>query len=251
MTKRTVHIHLLPQTLRKEDLIDACVVVIDVFRASTTIVYALANGATKVIPVAGIEDAEALAESSCEPLLIAGERNAIKLDGCDLGNSPLEYSPERVNGRAIILTTSNGTAALSHVVGASLVIVGCFANISASVAAAYESGRVVHLVCSGTNNGPSLEDALAAGAMAMALIQHETYLLSDDDLTQLVSALAERLGPVAAEFESVGRRSISARRLYRLGLEADITTALNWNTHTIVPRLVEQSTFGIPIILAG
>ena len=109
-------------------------IVIDVLRASTTIVTALGNGASAIIPLATVE--EARARQAQEPhLLLGGERNAHPLPGFDFGNSPLDYTPEKVQGREVILTTTNGTRALqgAHQAGASAIIVGALTNRQAVV----------------------------------------------------------------------------------------------------------------------
>jgi 2-phosphosulfolactate phosphatase len=248
MGSKIVRIHLLPQSVREESLAETCVVVIDVFRASTTMVHALSNGAVKIIPALTVEEAKFITASNAGSMLLAGERDAVKPDGFHLGNSPLEYLPDVVAGRSIAMTTSNGTVALSQVRNASKVLVGCFANISATVMAAGEAAGPVHLVCSGTHHGPSLEDTLAAGVMAQALTKQNSCVLSDDDTTQTIVRLMEHIGPEA--INRLARRSTAARRLCELGFNDDIATALAWNSHAVVPELVRYGDFpNLPFIV--
>lgn len=145
-------------------------IVIDVLRASTTIVTALGNGASAIIPLATVE--EARARQAQEPhLLLGGERNAHPLPGFDFGNSPLDYTPEKVQGREVILTTTNGTRALqgAHQAGASAIIVGALTNRQAVVDFCSSWDGSILLVCAGSHGRFSLEDALCAGAIIAGL----------------------------------------------------------------------------------
>ncbi|MEK6238577.1 MAG: 2-phosphosulfolactate phosphatase, partial [Planctomycetales bacterium] len=107
---RRLHVHLLPELTTEEALAESHVVVIDVLRASTTIVHALASGAAEVIPCLETDDARELSKrlASDNPLL-GGERGGEPIDGFDMGNSPTEYVESKVRGRKIIFTTTNGT----------------------------------------------------------------------------------------------------------------------------------------------
>lgn len=109
-----IKVHLLPKRAAPGELTDAQVVVIDVLRATTTIVQALASGAECVMPYASVDDAEAEAQRFEPRPLMCGERYGLKIDGFDLGNSPAEYTVDSVGGKRLILTTSNGTRALSY-----------------------------------------------------------------------------------------------------------------------------------------
>jgi len=237
--------------VQPRDLVRSSAIVVDLLRASTTIVHALGNGATKVIPVATVDQAKSLAASTPERLLLAGERNAVRIEGFDLGNSPLEYASERVRGRGIVLTTSNGTAAFSKVAAASAVLVGCLANLSAAVERARSIGNPVKIVCSGDDGAPSLEDTLAAGMIARALIQQGNYTLAEDDSTQMTAALVDHFGQSREGLTKAVWRSANARNLARLGLRDDVATALRLDSHDLVPRLTHDERVAIPVLTAG
>ncbi len=133
-------------------------VVIDVLRASTTIVAALAAGCPEIIPVETPEEARRLART--KGLLLGGERNSLRPEGFDFGNSPLEYTPEKIKGRPIAFTTTNGTRAMETCRQARCVLLGAFVNLHAVIGDLEENSRgqdeaVVHLVCAGTH-GKSL-----------------------------------------------------------------------------------------------
>ncbi|MBL9173415.1 MAG: 2-phosphosulfolactate phosphatase [Verrucomicrobiales bacterium] len=159
--------------LRQRDLRETVCVVFDVLRATSTLLAAFASGAESVEPVAGIP--EALAGRAADPtVMLAGERNGLRIDGSqtggvefDLGNSPREFTPDRVRGRRIVMTTTNGTRALHACTGAAAVLAASFGNLSATAHwLTREDPRQLLLVCAGTLDHASLEDTLAAGALA-------------------------------------------------------------------------------------
>ncbi len=164
------------EALRARDLADAVAVVFDVLRATSTFVTALGHGAKAVIPVETIGDA--LAARRRDPsVLLAGERNGLPIGAdlaggvaFDLGNSPREFTAERVAGRTIVSTTTNGTRALRASAGARGVLAASFLNLEATARWISGSGaeRVV-LVCAGTFDETALEDVLGAGSLVERL----------------------------------------------------------------------------------
>jgi 2-phosphosulfolactate phosphatase len=162
--------------LARRDLSRTTCVVFDVLRATSTMVTALANGAVEIIPVAEIPEALAIRAARPE-VLLAGERNGLRIRAdltgsidFHLGNSPREFTADRVRGRTIVITTTNGTRALQACAGAQNVLVGSFLNLRATVdwlCAAAPTNLLV--VCSGTIDQAALEDTLAAGALCDAL----------------------------------------------------------------------------------
>lgn len=159
--------------LPKRDLSKTVCVVFDVLRATSTIVTALANGAAAVIPVAEIPEALALKQKRPD-VLLGGERDGVRIRAnltgsvdFDLGNSPREYTRERVQGKTIVLTTTNGSRALRACAAAKSVLAASFLNLDAT--AKYlqsHSPSDLLLVCSGTYDQAAFEDVLAAGALA-------------------------------------------------------------------------------------
>lgn len=162
--------------LRARDLADAVAVVFDVLRATSTFVTALGHGAAAIIPVETIE--EALEARRRDPsLLLAGERNGLPIGAdltgsvaFDLGNSPREFAAERVAGRTIVSTTTNGTRALRACAGARVVLASSFLNLdtTARYVERISAGRVI-VVCAGTFEETALEDVLGAGAFVERL----------------------------------------------------------------------------------
>lgn len=177
-------IDLLPQ----RDLGRATAVVFDILRATSTMITALAHGAAGIYPARSIEEARALREKLPEALL-GGERHGDRIEGFDLGNSPLEYA-ENVRGRTIISTTTNGTIGLRACDGAWEVLAGAFLNMAALAAYLRAGARAeIVLVCAGTFREPALEDILAAG-MLVALLPGARL----SDAAQLALALWQQHG---------------------------------------------------------
>jgi 2-phosphosulfolactate phosphatase len=147
-------------------------VVFDVLRATSSMLTALANGALKIYPVGAIADALAL-RGSHPGALLAGERDGVRILAAqtggvdfDLGNSPREFTPERVAGREIIMTTTNGTRALAACRGARRILPGAFLNLGALARRIQaERSRRLLIICAGTFEEAAYEDVLAAGAL--------------------------------------------------------------------------------------
>ncbi len=219
--------------------------VIDVLRASTTIATALAHGAAAVRPVAGIEEARGLAAVLGAGTLLGGERGGVRIPGFDLGNSPLEYTPDRVAGKTIVITTTNGTAALHACREAREILVGALVN---RTAVADEVRRLagdsvpVHLVCAGTDGEITAEDVLAAGAILDAAAAGSVEALDESAREAVaffrrVAAAVDVQSGLVAEF----RRSPGGSNLVDLGMEADLPVAAAIDSLAVVPRLDRAS----------
>lgn len=175
-----IHAHFLPQLVSPEALAEGTVVVLDILRATSTITYALAAGAKRVIPCGEIEEARQLAERISEhdggkrPLL-AGERHGLTIEGFDLGNSPREYTDASVGGRTLVFTTTNGTRAMLHCRQARQVLLGSFVSLKAVVTRLRDAENV-HLLCAGTEGEITREDVLAAGAITHELMRPDDPL---------------------------------------------------------------------------
>ncbi|HXB59013.1 MAG TPA: 2-phosphosulfolactate phosphatase [Candidatus Acidoferrales bacterium] len=159
--------------LAEGDLGGTACVVFDVLRATSTIVTALANGASAIIPVSEISEAMDIGKKRPE-VLLGGERNGVKIRTAegefDFGNSPREYTPEKVQGKTIVSTTTNGTRALRACAHAKMVLAGSFLNLGATAKFLREQNfENILLVCAGTRENTALEDVLAAGALGEIL----------------------------------------------------------------------------------
>ena len=155
------------QQLTPQDVQGRVVAVIDVLRASTTIAVGLSNGARAVMPMESSDEAVTRSKQfERGAVLLAGERRMLKMDGFDLGNSPIEHSRDAVEGKTVLLATTNGTKALLAVQGARDVVVASYVNLSAvstMLRTAVRGGADITLVCAGQDRQFALEDAACAG----------------------------------------------------------------------------------------
>jgi len=221
----------------------AAAAVIDVLRATTTIVTAVENGARGVVPVATPGQAYAW-RSAADGVLLGGERGARRIPGFDLGNSPLEYGRERVAGRLIVLTTTNGTLAFRKVLEASgpgdeppELIAACLRNARAAAVHLWEraraAGRGVLLVCAGTRGWFSAEDAYCAAAVLKGLAACGTVALGDG------ARAVQRFGALAQGAREELSDTRHGRTLLELGFEADVAFCAETSVSEVVPRLVD------------
>ena len=217
-------------------------VVIDVLRASTTMITAIARGAARVVPVADVAQARRVAEDLGRDALLGGERGGVKIDGFDLGNSPLEYTAARVAGRTVVITTTNGTAALAACRDARAILIGAIVNraaVAAAIRRLARDGDHVHLVCAGTDGAVSAEDVLAAGA----ILDAATGAGTDDVLDDAALAARGFFRRVAARDDlplalvDEFRRSPGGANLVALGMQADLPAAAAIDSLPLVPTL--------------
>jgi 2-phosphosulfolactate phosphatase len=233
--RQIVRIYPLPAQIEPGDLAGGVAVVIDVLRASTTIVVALANGAARVIPCGDVETARRLAtEDRSGNTLTGGERGGVKIEGFDLDNSPASYSRDRVAGKTIVFTTTNGTAALLRTDGAARVLIGAFVNRQAVVETLHADGRPIHLICAGTDGRLTSEDLLGAAAIAAGLSRFDDVEMWDDSTKGAAQNWPEGI-PAKLLIDSL-RRSSGGRNLVELGFDQDIVRAAEVDSISVVPE---------------
>lgn len=209
------------------------VVVIDVLRASTTIVTALSNGAKEIIPVGSVEFAMKISGDSFKGhTLLGGERNTKKIEGFALGNSPLEYVKDIVNGKSIVLFTTNGSKSIVKAKYASNLFVMAFLNINAVAKRLLEMNENFQIVCSGNNGKFSYEDSACAGLLISIILNNnkETEL---DDSSKISKMIFEKHKKNLKKFLSETEHGI---RLLDAGFEEDIKFAAQQNITEIVPH---------------
>jgi 2-phosphosulfolactate phosphatase len=246
-------LYVLPRLAPREALADATVIVVDLLRASTTIATALAAGAECVMPFAEIDETLAAAERfGRDQVLLGGERGGRLIPGFDLGNSPAEYTPERVAGRRILFTTTNGARALYHARGARRVLVGAMINRTAvaMVMESYGRNRDAVILCAGTGGVPAREDLLAGGAI-IAMIKglfpkKNPWILTDESAAALQSwkevwhAAPDGLSK-SDRFAAELRNTDGGRNLIAINQEADLFACARHDALTVVPELDAQS----------
>lgn len=230
---RDVHVHLLPELAPPEQLAGGLAVVIDVLRATTTIVHALAAGCTAVRPCAEVEEAKALAgQMRAGRVLLAGERGGRPLPGFDLGNSPKDFTPKVCKGRTLVLTTTNGTRALLRAAAADRVLVAGFVNYSAVCEQLRADPRPLHILCAGNGGAVTLEDTLLAGALVDFLCDVVEVQLNDG--ARLAWDCFEHHGRV---LEGALEICDGGAGLRQLGYDDDIRAAARVDQFALVPEL--------------
>jgi 2-phosphosulfolactate phosphatase len=236
-----------PQELTPGEVTDRTVVVVDVLRATTTICAALHHGARAVITAADTAEATRLAQALGSPdVLLAGERNSLRIPGFQLGNSPLEMTREIVGGKTLVMTTTNGTAALLAAAGAREVILGAAVNLTIAgdrAREALESDGDLLILCAGREHGFGLDDAYIAGCYAVRALggRRRRKGLNDAALVSvdLVSWYRDRIERVLS-LSHAGRQSVAN------GFRDDVHAAAQVDRHPVLPLFHERR-----IALAG
>ncbi|MBO6513592.1 MAG: 2-phosphosulfolactate phosphatase [Phycisphaerales bacterium] len=227
-----VDVALLPDHVDIDALETQCVIVIDVLRASTTMIAAVESGAESIQPIADVQDARDVAQNNPE-VLLCGERHGVPPDGFVIGNSPLEYEPSVVAGKRLVLTTTNGTRALSMVGHAKKILIGGLTN---RASACIELGsQDVLIVCAGTEGRVSLDDSFTAGMMVQWLTQQAGY--DATETAQIACQSAEWLLLKHRSCEQVLKSTLYGRRLIDLGMDRDIEYAAQLDSSEAVPVL--------------
>jgi 2-phosphosulfolactate phosphatase len=229
-----VHVALMPGEFPDVGLDGRVALVVDVFRATTMVVAAFGAGCARVIPVASPAAArEKAAAMAPEPVLLAGERGGDPIEGFDLGNSPLECTPERVGGRTLILTTTNGTRAMLKAAEAAAAAVAALTNASAAARWAAASGRDVTVLCAGEQGSFSLEDAACAGLLVDGLLRADPAARLSD-AAQAAHCLGLAYG---GQPERLKSDAAWARQLHRNGRAADLDACARIDTSSLVPEI--------------
>lgn len=207
---------------------EAIVVVIDVFRATSAIVTAFYNGVSKMIPVATVEEAR---EYQKNGFMAAAERDAEIIEGFDLGNSPFGYMNNKVKGKTIAISTTNGTQAIEAARKASRIVIGSFLNLDVLCEYLDTQQKDVVLLCAGWKNKFNLEDTLFAGAVADKLIRRSGY----DTICDSAIASMHLYNLAKSDLYEFLTNSSHRRRLEKLDLERDIKYSLTPNQCPVIP----------------
>jgi 2-phosphosulfolactate phosphatase len=233
---------LYPQALSNQVFNEKKVVVIDVLRATSTIVTALSRQALQVIPVneptEAIELARRIGPDEC---VLGGEQKGFKIEGFDLGNSPTEYDAAKVAGKKVILCTTNGTKAIKRAQGAAEVLIGSYLNMQAIVGYLAASGQDLLVVCAGRELHVSLEDLACAGMMVRDLKEFRDDLELTDAAT-VARYVAERAQ--ACGLEQFCATTEHGQYLTQIGMGADLQACAALDQFNIVPRFTDGKVVG-------
>ena len=235
-----VDVILGPQQITPGEVTGRVVAVIDVLRASTTIAVALANGARAVIPAESSDDAVRRSKAfERRDVRLAGERRMLMVPGFDYGNSPAEFTRAAVEGRTVILSTTNGTGALLAVQGARDVVVASYVNFSAALAllrTAVRGGTDVAIVCAGRDRQFSLEDAACAGRY----VRHVCKGIDNVELNDAARA-AELLDRRYDEhLDHLFAEAVHGRALAEAGFGVDLGLCAAVDSHPVVPIFADR-----------
>lgn len=249
---KPVELHEIRTLNLSAGLRETVCVVFDVLRATSTFVTALHNGAKEIFP----NPAESLAEHHKEnrpEVLLGGERNGVKIHAFgrdyDFGNSPREYAPEKVKGKTIVSTTTNGTGALLGCSNAKVVLAGSFLNLRATAKYLSENNfKNILLICAGTGKNAALEDALAAGALCEMLSDGKTEVALSDAAQIALAAYQYAKGDLYA---TVCKSENAKRLLANPDLREDVLFCLQRDVFDLVAVLKNVPSWGPALSARG
>ena len=221
--------------LAQSDIQGRVVLVIDVLRASTTVAVALANGARAVIPCESSDEViDRAKQFERTDVLLAGERKMHAIPGFDLGNSPREYTAETVEGKTVLLTTTNGTVALAGLQGARDVVVASYVNysaVSAMIRAAARGAADLAIVCAGRDRQFALEDAACAGRFTRSVIKRLANVRLND-AAEACCLIDKRYGD---RLDRLFEDAEHGRALAEAGYGADLAVCASLDAHPVIP----------------
>ncbi len=228
--KPVLHTVLSPKLLDLYDVKDTVVVIIDVFRATSTIATALYNGAARVIPVDSVDKCIEIGKNTGG--ITAGERDGKVIPGLAYGNSPAEYPRSFIEGKTLVLTTTNGTKLLHMALnnGASEVVTGSFPNLSSVCDHLLAQEKNVILGCSAWKDRFNLEDALFAGAVIEKVKEHFTIHCDSSLMAADMYALHKN------NMSGFIRQTTHWHRLASYGLEKDLEYCISIDLANVLPR---------------
>jgi 2-phosphosulfolactate phosphatase len=237
-----------PAGLTPPDVQGRTVFVIDILRATTAMCAALNHGAKALIPVASTEEALRLAQTiGSADVLLAGEKNSVRISGFHLGNSPLEMTEAAVRGKTLVVTTTNGTKALLAAQGAAAVYGACAANLSTAAEKgreALEKDGDLLIVCAGRDGAFSLEDAYCAGRLAAAVLESRKPRRGMNDAAIASLDLVRRYGE---RWERPLSYSRAGRELIRLGFRDDVLDAARLDAYPVLAHFHERRVTLAPV----
>lgn len=225
---KQIDVCLTPDLLHLHAIENTIVVVADVFRATSCMVTAFAYGVKTIVPVATIDECQQWQERG---YLAAAERNARRVEGFELDNSPFTYMNEQIRDANVAMTTTNGTLAITQSRSAVKVLVGSFLNLEAVVRYLKTERYDVMVLCAGWKGRVNLEDTLFAGALVARL--KDSYAMAEDSAIMAWRLYEQGKGNLAGYLSN----SSHVKRLQRLGIQKDITYCLQHDLYDVVPVL--------------
>jgi len=230
-----VDVFFAPSLVMPTDVHNRVVAVVDVLRASTSIATALANGARAVIPLASSEEVASRSKSlERSEVRLAGERRMQPVPGFDFGNSPLEFTREAVEGKTVLMSTTNGTPAVLAVQGAKDIVIGSYVNFSAALGllrSGLKAGHDVAIVCAGNERHFALEDSACAGLF----VQHLTAKYAKAEMNDAAQAALVLNKKYGTNLKRLLRASAHGKALVEAGFGEDLAACAELNAYAVVP----------------
>jgi len=228
-----VEIYSMPMEVNPNDFVSSTAVVIDVLRASTSIAIALQNGCREIVPTDDVDNAFDIAAAlPAQNVLLCGERNGFKVDGFDLGNSPLEYDSATVSNRTLVFTSSNGTRAIKLAEMAGEVVICALINLVAVARYLANSTSDVKILCAGGEGKPCLEDAVCAGLLANRI---QEWASEKAQLTNNAEQIISMAQAYKSDLLSMLNQSEHGKYLIKIGRKADLEICARLNSTNVVP----------------
>ncbi len=228
-----VDVIISAEHIKEGELQDKVAIVIDMLRATSVIVTALHNGAKKVVPFLQIEEAFKYSKESVDKVLLGGERNALKIEGFNLSNSPLEYDKSTVKGNVVAITTTNGTRAIKGCSGATNIFIAAMLNAKAISEKLLAMNKDVVIVNAGTYGQFSMDDFICAGYIIDCMKEKK----SDIELTDIATT-AKYIYDNNKDIESFIKGARHYNVIKSLGLEKDLEYCMQKDITDIVPEFI-------------
>ena len=227
-----VDVYNYSNKLNDHRISNSTVVVVDVLRATTSIIWAIKNGAEKVVPAQDPGEAAAMAiKLGSRECVLAGERGGVKMPGFHLGNTPMDFTGDIVSDKTVIISTTNGTEAICGVRSAKNVLIGAMINRTAVAKSAVEFGNDIIIMCAGTEGQLSADDVCAAGAIVEAVSRVSEGGAKANDLALIACLVYSDWVNGNADLSDTMHYS----RLVRLGFEEDVEFCFKADVTDVVP----------------
>ena len=234
MEKSKIEVCLSPALFPFYENPDAIVVVTDILRASSAIVTAFMNGVNRIIPVGSLEEAKTYKKNG---YMVAAERDGIVRDFADFGNSPYNFTPERVRDKDIVYSTTNGTNAIQLASSGSQVLIGAYLNISALAEHIKKEGKDLLVLCAGWKNKFNLEDTLFAGALAELVLENNNFHTICDATNGSIDLYKVAKGNMMVYIDKVAQR----HRLKKNNLDDVISYCHELDRTELIPVFEERT----------
>lgn len=231
--KKNIEVCFTPATYDVFKNDEAIVVVVDILRATSAIVTAFMNGVNRILPVATLEEAKSYKNKG---YMVAAERDGIVRDFADFGNSPFNFTEERVGGNEIVYSTTNGTNSIMMANNSHRVLIGSYLNHQSLVDYIVKENRNVIILCAGWKNKFNLEDSLFAGSLAKSILEYDNYYTNCDS----THAAIDLWGVASIDLITYIDKCAQRQRLAKNGLDDVIEYCHKFNLTRLIPALKEN-----------